>query len=205
MKNNIPLLENFTEEEIKDLKPRVKEFKKGSVIISEGDSVTTFGTVLTGKIEVCSTDIFGNRNIILSGTEGFVFGESLVVLGIKNYPVSVIAADECSIMLIDAKAVRNNENKKLCLNLMRIMAKTNIEYRNKITVILQRKTRDKIMQFLSDEAKKNNSRSFDIPFDRQSLADYLGVERSAMAAEISKLVKEGLIKTRKNHFTLIFD
>lgn len=86
---------------------------------------------------------------------------------------------------------------------MRITALSNINYRNDITMLKQKTTRAKIMFFLKNEAKKNKSDSFTIEYDRQGLADYLGVERSAMSAELGKLVKDGFIKTRKNHFEII--
>ena len=45
--------------------------------------------------------------------------------------------------------------------------------------------------------------AIDIPFDRQQLADFLCVERTAMSAELSKLQKEGLLVTKRNHFKLL--
>ena len=45
--------------------------------------------------------------------------------------------------------------------------------------------------------------AIDIPFDRQQLADFLCVERAAMSAELSKLQKEGLLVTKRNHFQLL--
>ena len=62
-----------------------------------------------------------------------------------------------------------------------------------------------IRQKIKEEAQalRENSRSFAIPFDRQQLADYLCIERSAMSAELSRLQKEGLLQTERCHFRLI--
>ncbi len=48
----------------------------------------------------------------------------------------------------------------------------------------------------------NGNAHFSIPFDRQQLADYLGVDRSALSNELSKMQKDGLISFKKNEFTL---
>ena len=47
------------------------------------------------------------------------------------------------------------------------------------------------------------SREFTIPFNRQELADYLCVERSAMSATLGKLREEGILTFRKNFFHLL--
>jgi len=72
----------------------------------------------------------------------------------------------------------------------------------KIGHITKRNTREKLLSYLSSQAKIAGSDTFEIPFDRQGLADYLAVERSALSAEMSKMRKEGLIAYHKNHFTL---
>ena len=58
------------------------------------------------------------------------------------------------------------------------------------------------MTYLLSQAKLHNSSSFTIPYDRQELADYLSVERSAMSTEIGKLRKEGILECKKNYFRL---
>ena len=59
-----------------------------------------------------------------------------------------------------------------------------------------------LLSYLSDQAVKNESERFDIPFNRQQLADYLGVDRSALSAELGKMQREGLLNLEKNHFHL---
>lgn len=202
MYEKLKLFENMTESEIKALHPTVKNYNKGEFIVYEGDSVQAIGLILSGRIQVFSTFEDGSKNIILSGSEGFLFGESLAILNIPTYPVSVIAEEKTRILFL-SKTVLKNACHTFLLNLMRITALSNINYRNDITMLKQKTTRAKIMFFLKNEAKKNKSDSFTIEYDRQGLADYLGVERSAMSAELGKLVKDGFIKTRKNHFEII--
>ena len=59
------------------------------------------------------------------------------------------------------------------------------------------------MTYLMLQARKVNGNAFDIPFDRQELADYLEVDRSGLSSEIGRLCIEGVIKARKFHFELL--
>ena len=79
----------------------------------------------------------------------------------------------------------------------------NILLPKKIRYISQRSTRQKLMAYLSDEARRLGSSSFTIEFNRQQLADFLSVDRSAMSAELSRMQKDGLIKYHKDEFTLL--
>ena len=88
-------------------------------------------------------------------------------------------------------------------NLLKNVAAKNIQFHQKIEITAKRSTREKLMSYLTLQAKKAGSQSFDIPFDRQELADYLEVERSGLSAEISKLRKEGILKSEKKHFELL--
>ena len=82
------------------------------------------------------------------------------------------------------------------------MAKKNLALSQKIRYMSQKSTKEKLMEYLMDQAKQGQSREFKIPYDRQELADYLGVERSAMSAEISKLKKLGQIDTKGSWFCI---
>ena len=89
------------------------------------------------------------------------------------------------------------------MNLIRIVAEKNLLFHRKIDITSKRSTRDKLLTYLHYEAKKHGTRSFEIPYDRQELADYLEVERSGLSSEIGKLKKEGILKAEKNHFALL--
>ena len=64
-------------------------------------------------------------------------------------------------------------------------------------------TREKLLSYLSAQAARAGGPEFDIPLDRQQLADYLAVDRSAMSAVLGKLRDEGVLEFRKNHFRLL--
>ena len=91
---------------------------------------------------------------------------------------------------------------QLLQNLLKVMAMKNLAMTQKIRYMSQKTTKDKLTAFLLDQAKQNDSSEFVIPYDRQALADYLGVERSAMSVELSKLKKNGQIDTKGSWFRL---
>ena len=90
-------------------------------------------------------------------------------------------------------------------NLTVNLAEKTVMLGRKITILSHRTTAKRLMTYLHGQSIRNNSLSFDIPFDRQALADFLCVERSALSAEIGKLCDEGVIAVRKNHFEILKD
>jgi CRP-like cAMP-binding protein len=123
-------------------------------------------------------------------------------------PVSVIAIKDSNVLLLDCKRVLTScsgschFHSLLLKNLLQEMAQKNLALSQKIRYMSQKTTKEKLMAYLLDQAKQHGSAEFIIPFDRQALADYLGVERSAMSAEISKLKSSGQIDTKGAWFCL---
>ena len=188
----------------------VKEFKKNSVILSEGDSPEYICAVLKGNIIISHNDYNGNRSIISTIAAPNIFSEAFTCSAADSLPVSVTAAENCVILFISGRKLLDPcsnscpSHKTLISNLITILARKNILLNQKLELLSKRTTKEKIMAYLLAESKKHDSRSFTIPYDRQALADYLGVERSAMSAEISKLKKAGLIESNKSQFKLLF-
>ena len=120
-----------------------------------------------------------------------------------------VEANEDSVVLLlkAARIVTPCENAcafhaRLVRNIMRTLAVKTLELNRKIEILSHRSTQDRLMSYLRAVAQQKGTAEFDVPFDRQQLADYLCVERSALSAEISRLSKLGLVSSRKNHFAL---
>ena len=181
---------------------------KGNPIFLEGDPVQFIGVVLSGTVQVIREDYYGNRSVIAVLQSSELFAEVFPCAGIKNMPVSVIALTDTEVLLLDSRHIFESCSKSchfhnlLIKNLLQGMAQNNLALTRKIRYMSKKTTQEKLMAYLSDQAKQQGSREFVIPHNRQSLADYLGVERSAMSAEISKLKKSGLIDTRGAWFYL---
>ncbi len=208
-----PLFEDIAEENLlrmlNCLGARVAFFDKKYTIFAEGNPAKFIGIVLSGSVQMFNTDFYGNRSIVAVSEKGEMFGEAFACAEVESIPVSVIATEPSEIMLIDCSHIlhtcHNNcgFHQKMIFNLMKNLAVKNIRFHQKIQVTSKRSTREKLMAYLMNCAKAVESDEFDIPFDRQELADYLGVERSGLSAELSKLRKEGVLENTKKHFTLL--
>lgn len=188
---------------------RVETFGKKYTIIAEGNPAKYIGIVLSGSAQIVRIDYFGNRSIVSGIEPSEIFGEAFACAEVTSVPVTVIANEPCEIMLIDCFRIMHScsnscsFHQQMIFNLMRNLATKNIMFHQKIEITSKRSTREKLMTYLMLYAKKVNSNSFDIPFDRQELADYLEVDRSGLSAEISKLRKEGIIESNRKHFKLL--
>lgn len=187
----------------------VSTYRKNQVIFQEGDPANHVGIVLSGAVQIVRQDYYGNCSIVARLQPSELFGESFACAGVPALPVSVAAVEDSRVMLIDCRRITLSctsacsFHSRIIFNLLKVVATKNLIFNQKIEIISRRTTREKLMAYLMLQAKQNGSNSFTIPYDRQSLADYLGVDRSAMAAEISKLRKDGVIDCRKSHFELL--
>ena len=188
---------------------RVESFDKKYTVFAEGTSARYIGIMLSGTAQIYQLDYYGNRSILSEINAGELFGEAFACSDIELLPVSIVANEPCEVMIIDSAHVlgtcQNNchFHRKLIYNLMRDLAEKTLAFHRKIEVTSKRTTREKLLAYLNIQAKRSGSRKFDIPFDRQALADYLEVDRSGLSQEISKLRAEGLIACKKNHFELL--
>jgi len=188
---------------------RVCEFDKKYTILAEGTEAKYIGIMLSGTAQIVRVDYFGNRSILAEIGESEVFGEDFACAEVSSIPVAVIANDPSLVMIIDCSHIlhtcANNcgFHQQLIFNLMKDLAAKALQFHQKIEITAGRTTRDKLMTYLMFEAKRAGKNEFEIPFDRQELADYLEVDRSGLSAEISKLRREGIIESERNRFTIL--
>ena len=138
-----------------------------------------------------------------------MFGESFACADVKRFPVSVVAVEDSQVLLIDSRRITVTcanacgFHNQMIFNLLKVVANKNLVLNQKIEITSRRTTREKLMAYLLLQAKIHRSDTFTIPYDRQALADYLEVERSAMSAEIGKLRRDGIIDCEKSTFRLL--
>ena len=188
---------------------RVGEFDKKYTIFAEGTQIHHIGIVLSGSAQVIQIDYFGNRSLLNEVAPAEVFAEAFACAEVPSIPVTVIANEACEIMLIDCRHIlhtcSNNcgFHQKLIYNLMKDLALKTLLFHQRIEITSKRTTREKLLAYLNVQSQKVGKDSFDIPFDRQELADFLEVDRSGLSAEIGKMKREGIIDNQKNHFVLL--
>ena len=219
MKEILPLLKNIAlfdgihEDELLHLlsclNAKVADYKKGGFVWLQGDSNYRVGIVLAGKVHITKEDVMGNRSLIASIEAPSIFGESMVSSEAESSPVSVQAAADSKIMLIDfARLVKSCSSacefhSRLVQNMMKIIARKNIYLNEKISYLKRTTTRQKLAAYLLAHMESRSSMRLTIPLSREELADYLGVNRSALSRELSFMKRDGLIDYRKNNFEIL--
>ena len=188
---------------------RITRVTKGNPVFLEGEPASYVGVVLSGQVQILRTDYYGNRSVLTVVSPGGLFAEVFACAGVETLPVSAIASQSATVLLLDCKRVLTGcsnacpFHSRLVRNLLQGIAQKNLTLTTKIRCMSQKTTQEKLMEFLLEQAKQHDSAEFVIPYDRQALADYLGVERSAMSAEISKLKKAGRIDSSGSRFRVL--
>ena len=201
------LFHGLREAQIREMLPclsaRQSRFRRGQFLLRAGDRVAFAGILLSGEAEVLQEDFWGNRNLLAAVGPGELFAEAFACAHAVS-PVSVQCTTDGSVLYLNVRAVFSPcekacaQHKTLSQNLIRVLAEKNMQLNEKAGFLSQRTTREK----LSAQARRAGSASFRIPFDRQQLADYLSVNRSAMSAELSNMQRDGLLRTDRSCFTL---
>ena len=190
------------------LAPSYRDFAKNEMILHQGEDITSVGMVLSGRVQIIEEDFWGNRNIIADIWPGDVFGESYAFLPGELLRVSAIAAEPSAVMMIDARHMLEicssacRFHTRLVQNLLAESARKNLSLTRKLSHMSKRNTREKLLSYLSGQSLAAGSDVFEIPFNRQQLADYLCVDRSAMSNELCKMRDEGMLTFDRSSFHL---
>ena len=206
------LFQGASEEEVRAmlrcLDARVRVYDKGERVYQMGDFVKSMGLVLEGSVRIENVDVWGNVSVMGVRGPGQIFGEAYAAIPDEALMVDVVAAEGCRIMFLTVSKVLTTcsracpNHARTSANLTIIIARQSLALSQRIFHVAPKTIRGKVLAYLSDVAERAGKREFDIPFDRQQLADYLGVDRSALSAELSRMQKAGLIETRRSHFVL---
>ena len=202
------LFKNFSQQEIEKLLNSnfiyQKSYKKHQCIYKSGNTTNTFGLILKGKVRLEITNYWGSRMILSNKNKFQIIAESYAISGEKLI-IDVVASEDCDILFINTNQIfanHNDYNDKLIKNLLLILSNDNYSLSQKLCQSSFKKIRQKLSVYLSSVALKKETNQFDIPFNRQELADYLSVDRSALSKELMEMKKEGLLDYNKNHFSL---
>ena len=184
-------------------------YKKGEYVLRQGEYLSNVFILVEGSLLIQNDDYWGNRSILRQISPGEMFGESYIAPESDALLNDVAAITDSTVIFFDLKKIIGTcssacpFHSKAVQNLFFTISEKNRKLVQKMGHISKRSTREKLLSFLSDEAKKRNSSDFTIPFNRQQLADFLSVDRSAMSKELCKLRDEGLLEFDKNSFRLL--
>ena len=219
MKKYIPVLKRtklfsgVVEEDIASLLSclgaRKKEYKKGEYILREGEHISDIFILVEGKIHIQKDDYWGNRSILSVISVGEMFGEGYAAPESGALLNDVVAVEDSSVIIFDVKRILTTcssacrFHNMIVQNMFFAISDKNRRLVQKLGHMSGRTTRAKLISYLSEEAKRQGSSSFTVPFNRQQLADYLCVDRSAMSNELCKMRDEGMIRFEKSRFELL--
>lgn len=190
------------------LEARTLHYHKNEYVLTAGQQVDCIGLLLSGSASIIQEDFWGNCNMIAKLHPGQMFAEAFACSGQVSPNVSVVTDSPADIMFLNVQKVLDTcpsscaFHSRMIRNLLIALADKNLLFNEKLTHMAQRTTREKLLSFLSAQSIQQGSPEFDIPFNRQQLADYLSVDRSAMSHELGKLRDEGVLRFDRNHFTL---
>ena len=190
------------------LNATVREYSKGEYAFRQGEYIRNLMILAEGRLHIQKEDYWGNLNILNEIRPGEMFGEAYIVPNSGPLMDDVIAIEESVVLFFDMERILTvcpsacPFHTRLVKNIFYTISDKNKSLVQKLSYMSERSTREKLLSYLSDEAKRQNSSSFSIPFNRQQLADFLSVDRSAMSNELCRLRNEGMLDFHKNEFTL---
>lgn len=210
----VPLFSGCDEKEIENmmscLSYRVKNFRKGQFVYHKGDMVEDICVVLSGSVQIENIDVLGNKSILGVVTAGDIFAESYACISQQSMLVDAVTREETSILFINVRSLFCEDNScihisKLIRNLLKISSKKNLNLSMRIFHSAPKTIRARLYSYFSEQISLQHTKNIKIPLDRQQLADYLGVERTALSKELGKMRDEGLIEFHKNEFKIIIE
>ena len=190
------------------LAPRKAFYPKGELFLAAGERVREMGLMLSGEAVLFTEDYWGNRNILTPLQQGDLFAEAFACHPGLPAQVSAQAVSDVSVLWLDGECILSpcrqscSFHRALLHNLFQVVTEKNLLLTEKMGCLTRRTTREKLLTYLSQCARRSGSNKFLIPFNRQQLADYLSVDRSAMSSELCKLRDQGILAFEKNRFEL---
>ena len=207
----IDLFENVRNNEVLELLKcigiKTKVFKKDAVIVKQTGKIDFLGVILSGNATISKTDSMGNKTVVEELKMNDIFGHNIVCCGLDRSPVDIVSNNECEVLFLPFEKVVSPCNKlcpyhlQLIKNVMKMISKRNSLLNDKIDIIGQKTTRDKIMALLS--TYKTDEKVFSIPYSREEMAKFLHVDRSAMSRELCRMRDEGILRFHKNYFEIL--
>lgn len=212
MEWNHPIFAGLTQSEYDDMLGcgclRMADYPKDTSVFRTGDETREFGMLLSGEIHIEHIDLWGNRMILHSIAPGEIFAETYAI-SLTPMMVDVTAVKDSRVLFLNIHTLlpQGNQRKpwyvKLLYNLLMLSTQKNLAWSGRMLCVSSKSIRTRVMTYLSDQAMRQGSRKITIPFDRQQMADYLNVERSALSKELGRMKGEGLLTFRKNQFCLL--
>lgn len=187
---------------------RLAEIPKGNHLVRSQERLDFFGIVLKGKINILHIYANGNYGIMGILEPSDLFGADLVCTRSRISPYYAVAAHQTRLLTFPASLIMESGTlcEELRLHLLQTMlthiADENMRKEYRLAILFQKGLRDRILTFLTMQARKRHQDTFTVPFTREEMASYLCVNRSCLSHELSRMEQEGILTFCRNTFTL---
>ena len=182
--------------------------EKGETVLAAGDPATHLGVVLAGRVQVSRLTAEGQRIVMGELGPGQLFAESFACARAEVLPVTAVAAAGGAVLLLDSRRLAApcsaacTFHARLISNLLSVLADKNLFLAGKVEHLAGRTIRERLLSYLEELSARTGRDAVTVPFDRQALADYLCVDRSALSRTIGQLTREGVLAAERNRFIL---
>ena len=193
---------------IRCMESKTRSYGKGDIILMSDDRVEYMGMIVSGSVKVKKTDPDGNEHILTEIAPPGIFGEVFACAGVDHSPVTVQAAEKSEVLFMNYRKVITScssacaFHSKLIENMLKLIARKNLSLNQKLDILSKRTTKEKLLAFFDNE--RGAAKKFAVPYNREEMAQYLCVDRSAMSNELCKMRNEGLINFKKNMFEILY-
>ncbi|MCC8123089.1 MAG: Crp/Fnr family transcriptional regulator [Oscillospiraceae bacterium] len=190
------------------LRARQKHCKRGEALLLSGDRPEHVGVILSGRLHIVKDDVDGNRSLLATLGNADLFAEALCCAGVAESPVTVLADTDTTVLLLQFSRILHTcpntcaFHQTLISNMLRVVAQKNLYLQNRTELLGAKSVQAKVLGYLNAYARQRGLR-FSVPHNREEMASYLCVERSALSHTLMRMKREGIIDYRKDQFTLL--
>lgn len=212
VKNN-PLFDNMSEDEIKTVlncgDAAVESFNDNQALIEKNDKVKKLGIVIEGELNLVSQKYNGTRVIVTTLEKNDLFGEALIYASASYSPYDLISSGKSKVLLIPYRIFSNmcsqncSHHNQLIINMLTILSDKIIMLNNKMSILNAETLKGRIAVYLLSLQKKANSMIFDMPMNRQELAEFLNVKRPSLSRELSVMQKDNIIEVYRSSVKIL--
>ena len=185
---------------------RLDSFPRGTILLSQGDSVAAAGVLLSGKIKAYRLNRQGEENLQSVMGPGSMFGDMLMATDNGKSPVTVEVTEDARVLFVpfdSIMAAGSEFGNRLRVNLLHELSARYWALSRKVRYLSERSLRGRIALFLLDAARDQGGLTFTLPMTREAMASLLGVNRSALSRELSRMEKDGLVAVYRGSFRLL--
>lgn len=204
---NIPLFSGFKKEELSSFLEReaiIQTFRSNQIIYLQNERANTMDIILEGSIVVQNINEKGNTLSIVSLSIGDMLGGNLIFSDKNEYPMTLIAKSDTKLLRMRKDLILDlcQMDKTFLVHLLELFSVKALVLTSKIHSLARKTIREKIMDFLVFESRRQKSNKVILSISKKELADRFGVERPSLQRELSKMRDDGLIDFDARSITL---